>query len=82
MVMCEDIKFELNSRGFIIANLWIKHYFCHRKQGEKIGCYRYIGTPVFGVQGGRDATLFFFYVSAAPECDKAHIRPPRNYRLS
>ena len=35
-------------------------YFCHRKQGEKIGCYRFIGTTVFGVQGGSDATLFFF----------------------
>ena len=57
-------------------------YLCHRKQGEKIGCDRFIGTPNFGVQGGRDATLFFFYVGAVPECDKAHIRPPRNYRLS
>ena len=36
------------------------YYFCHRKQGEKIGCYRFIGTTVFGVQGGSDATLFFF----------------------
>ena len=45
---------------FIVANLQIKYYFCHRKQGEKIGCYRFIGTTVFGVQGGSDATLFFF----------------------
>lgn len=37
-------------------------YFCNRKQGEKIGCYRLIGTSIFGVQGGSDATLFFFYV--------------------
>ena len=57
-------------------------YLCHRKQGEKIGCDRFIGTPNFGVQGGRDATLFFFYVSQAPECDKVHIRPPRNHQLS
>ena len=39
----------------------ILFYVCHRKQGEKIGCDRFIGTPNFGVQGGRDATLFFFY---------------------
>jgi len=45
---------------FIVANLQIKYYFCHRKQGEKIGCYRFIGTTVFEVQGGSDATLFFF----------------------
>ena len=38
-------------------------YLCHRKQGEKIGCDRFIGTPNFGVQGGSDATLFFFYVT-------------------
>lgn len=67
MVMSKDIKFELNSRGFIIANLWINHYFWHCKQGEKIGCDRFIGTPNFGVQGGSDATLFFFYATEVPE---------------
>lgn len=35
-------------------------YLCNCKQGEKIGCYRFIGTSIFGVQGGSDATLFFF----------------------
>ncbi len=36
-------------------------YLCHRKQGEKIDCYIPYCTSNFGVQGGRDATLFFFY---------------------
>ncbi len=36
-------------------------YLCHRKQGEKIDCYIPYCTSNFGVQGGSDATLFFFY---------------------
>lgn len=52
------------------------------KQGEKIGCYRYIGTTIFGVQGGRDATLFFFYGSESARCAGAIYQPPRNYQLS
>lgn len=42
-------------------------YLCHRKQGEKIDCYIPYCTSNFGVQGGRDATLFFFYVSEVPQ---------------
>ena len=57
-------------------------YLCLRKQGEKIGCGRFIGTPNFGVQGGRDATLFFFYGSEVARCAGAIYQPPRNYQLS
>ena len=63
---CFWVLIPLRIKDYSIANIVIMIYLCHRKQGEKIGCYRFIGTPVFGVQGGRDATLFFFYASAVP----------------
>ena len=39
----------------------IMMYICYCKQGEKIDCYIHYCTSNFGVQGGSDATLFFFY---------------------
>lgn len=51
--------------------LLIMVYLCHCKQGEKIDCYIPYCTSNFGVQGGRDATLFFFYVSEVPQLGAA-----------
>ena len=59
---CLKVIPSLIIMDYCVANIVIMIYLCHRKQGEKIGCFRFIGTPVFGVQGGRDATLFFFYI--------------------
>ena len=57
-------------------------YLCHRKQGEKIGCYRLTGSSIFGGVSSWDSCSFFFYVGAVPECISAIYQPPRNYRLS
>ena len=60
----------------------IMMYICSCKQGEKIDCYIPYCTTIYGVQGGSDATLFFFYVTEVPERGTAIYQPPRNYRLS
>ena len=52
------------------------------KQGEKIGCYRLIGSSIFGGVSSCDSCSFFFYVHLVPECLPAIYQPPRNYRLS
>ena len=68
--------------AYVVDYMMKMAYLCLCKQGEKVGCDRFIGTPNFGVQGGRDATLFFFYGSESARCAGPIYQPPRNYQLS